>query len=80
MDERERLVATGFALGTLVGGALVAMLSTRQREDIADQTRRKLHELTRGRSIEDVGKAVRNEVRKVTDAATDAERLLPKGR
>lgn len=80
MDERDRLVATGFALGTLVGGAVVAMLSSRHKEAIAEQSRRKLEELTAGRSIEEVGQAVRGEIRKVAEEVDDSSNLLTEGR
>lgn len=79
MNEQERLVATGFALGAIVGGAVVAIMSTGQRKLVAEQARRKLTELTDGRSIEEVSKTVRGEARKVAGDIADANRLLPRG-
>lgn len=80
MDERERLIMTGFTLGAIVGGAVVAMLGSRERNIVAQEARSKLNELTTGKSVEEVSRSVRGEVRKVADAVSEAGRTLPAGR
>lgn len=79
-SERQGLIATGFILGAVVGGAAVALLGSDQRQAVARRARGKFDELLSGRSIEEVGSAVRGEVRGVLDEVGKAERVLPSGR
>lgn len=80
MDERERLVATGFALGTLVGGAIVAVMGSDQRNAIARQVRGKLTDWTSGKSPEEVIGTIDEGVSRVTETVARGGSQLPRGR
>lgn len=80
MDEREKLVATGFALGTLVGGAIVAVMGSDQRNAVARNVRFKLEEWTSGKSPRQVAETVHGEIGRVADTVDGGNRTLPRGR
>jgi hypothetical protein len=80
MDERERLVATGFALGTLVGGAIVAVMGSDQRNAVGRHVRGKLEEWTTGKSPAEVIETIDDGVTRVSEAVTRGGNRLPRGR
>lgn len=80
MDEREKLVVTGFALGTLVGGAIVAVMGSSQREAVGRGVRNSLEQWARGKSPRQLAESVRDGVGQVADAVDGGSRTLPPGR
>ena len=80
MDEREKLVATGFALGALVGGAIVAVMGSSQREAVGRGVRNSLEQWVRGKSPRQLAESVRDGVGQVADTIDGGQRSLPRGR
>lgn len=82
MDERERhgLIAGGFLLGALVGGAVVAVMGSDQRNRVARKASRKFDELTEGRTIEDVTATIKGGARGVMRDIERANRIMDRPR